>query len=64
MVEKEPMIMGKAVNLSAAVPIRSGDPGANQISLNLFSSSSPFIFGFSSFFALFGIEGRGRNFKK
>lgn len=30
--------MGKVVNLSAAVPIRSGDPGANQIFLkkNLF----------------------------
>lgn len=27
--------MGKVVNLSVAVPIRSGDPGANQISRNL-----------------------------
>ena len=59
--KNEPMIMGKVVNLSVAVPIRSGEkvtqkekkkpPEANQICWNLL-------------LLLFGIEGSRRNEEK
>lgn len=60
--KNEPMIMGKVVNLSVAVPIRSGEkvtqkkrkknPEANQICWNLL------------LLLLFGIEGSRRKEKK